>query len=777
MRKWIWLIVLALWLLLLFIPWEGVPPLNKFLLYPNSVLQVEMGDESKTFTSSPHPGLNISYDERGVPHIFAEDEIELAFGMGITHAKDRQFQLEMLTRTVRGRLSEVVGEDGLESDRWWVKFDFEAKSAEAYQKLKEEDSEIAAIFKAYADGYNYFIEQQTSAEKAPEFHLLGFKPSKMKPYAPILLIRYMDKVLNYSENDLKFSALKKYLSQDLINYYYPMQSDYAFPIYPELSIIDTLNQQIGVIPYTAKSDFASAQTRRAGNNEVGSNNWAIAAEKSATGNSFLCNDTHLPLDLPGTWYEVHQVVNGKVCHGMSIPGSPMVISGFTNKVAWGMTNATWDLTEFYRLETNQQNQYKLDGEWLYLEATTVSIPIKGQEDFDFTFFNSYFGPTDNMGEDILATQWVGDNFDLSEMRAFLDIRNSTTIKEAHTALMNFGHPAQNFVLSDHNGDIGMVTAGYALLHTRPQRGISLGTRKSNKAKFTHLGRRLVVLNPNKGWNQSANAQQVTSEFTPFLNSLFAPTARGRRISKMLLAEDKIDRDYLKKMQGDVIDGEWHLLKPIILESAPESFLPYLKNWDGSCNVESKAATIYSVFKKALSDTISKRLLDRFDFEPQQEQLLYLVYNKRPLPLPSGSSIDYSELVQSVWAGTINYLGDYYGFNPKLWEYGKYHQIYFRHLTKLRPFNYQAFPAKGSPRTINVSSNLPGTHGPSMRTLIELRRNQEPIAEMVLAGGQSGIPSHKHYTDQIKPWYNLEYYRIDWVRNDTDRKWDVQYNFK
>jgi acyl-homoserine lactone acylase PvdQ len=65
----------------------------------------------------------------------------------------------------------------------------------------------------------------------------------------------------------------------------------------------------------------------------------------------------------------------------------------------------------------------------------------------------------------------------------------------------------------------------------------------------------------------------------------------------------------------------------------------------------------------------------------------------------------------------------------------------------------------------------------MRTLIELRTNQEPIAEMVLAGGQSGIPSHKHYTDQIEPWYNLEYYRIDWVKSNKDRQWDFQYNFK
>ena len=777
MRKWIWIIIAALWLLLLFIPWQGVPPLHKFLLYPNSVLQVEMQDETKTLSNSRFPGLNISFNERGVPHIFAETEEELAFGMGISHAKDRQFQLEMLMRTVKGRLSEVVGTEGLESDRWWIKFDFTNKSKLAFEQLQETDPQIAGIFKAYADGYNYFLKQQNEAEKAPEFHLLGFEPSPMENYTPIMLVRYMDKVLNYSENDLKFSALKKHLSQSLIDYYYPLQSDLAFPIYPELSNIDSLDPQAGIIPYTSPSDFPQAETRTGGNNEVGSNNWAVAAEKSATGNAFLCNDTHLPLDLPGTWYEVHQVVNGQVCHGFSIPGSPMVISGYTDKVAWGMTNATWDLTEFYKLETNDKNQYKLDGQWEELTASTVKIPVKGQEDFDYTYFNSYFGPADYMEGELLATQWVGEKFELNEMKAFLEVRNASSVQEAHQALLGFGHPAQNFVLADNQGNIGMVTAGYALLHSRPQRGISLGNRKSNLAKFTHLGNRLVVLEPGKGWNHSANQQQVKSDFTPYLNSLFAPTARGRRISTMLMSEAKIDREYLKKMHGDVVDGEWPLLKTMILESAPESFLPYLKNWDGSCTVNSEAATIYNVFKSALNDTISKRLLDKFDFLPQQEQLLYLVNHKLPLPLPNGRQIDYTELVQSVWAGTINYLGDYYGFNPKLWEYGKYHQIYFRHLTRLRPFNYQAFPAQGSPRSINVSTNLPGTHGPSMRSLIELRPNEAPIGETVIAGGQSGLPSHKHYTDQIEPWYKVEYFPIEWVKSESEKKWAFQYKFK
>ena len=65
----------------------------------------------------------------------------------------------------------------------------------------------------------------------------------------------------------------------------------------------------------------------------------------------------------------------------------------------------------------------------------------------------------------------------------------------------------------------------------------------------------------------------------------------------------------------------------------------------------------------------------------------------------------------------------------------------------------------------------------MRSLIELRPNEAPIGEMVIAGGQSGLPSHKHYTDQIDSWYKVEYFPIEWVKSESEKKWAFQYNFK
>lgn len=775
MQKWIWPLVAVIWLILLSWPIEGVPRLTKFLLYPSSPLQINYAAADLKLSDSPHEHLEIAYDDRGVPHIFAENESAMAFAMGYTHAKDRLFQLEMLRRTVKGRLSEVAGERAIPSDRWWLKFDFEKKSIEALQKMKEEEPDLVNVFESYANGFNYFIEKLSPNEKPLEFHLLGFNPTPMKAYAPVMLIRYMDKVLAYRENDLKFTALKNYLPDSLIDFYYPWQSDYAFPIYPELSTSDSTVVKEGTVTnYISQNDFPNAIMGLGEQNEVGSNNWAVSSKKSTTGNSFLCNDTHLGLDLPGTWYEVHQVVNGRIIHGFSIPGAPFVVSGFTEDIAWGMTNATWDLSDFYALEINDDNQYKLDENWEEMEAREVVVPVKGKEDFKFNYYNTWFGPADTVNGAFLATHWVADNFDFNEMKAFYELTRAKSVNEAYEVLLGFGHPPQNFVLADKQGQIGMVTAGCALMHNKPSRGIILGKHKNQKAKLVHQGRKLFVINPEKGWNQSSNHNQVTDSLAPYLNSIFAPSARGRRISERLSRKNKIDRDYLKNMHGEVIDGEWPLLKDHILKTSPSTVKKYLQNWNGACEEESVAATIYHKYKWNLRDSIAKNLLGDFDFVPPAEHLFYLISTNDTLPGPNGY-IAINTLANKVWEITLQELEEDYGNSIEDWTYGKYHKIYFRHLTKIEALSNDPFPAKGSPRSINVSTGLPSTHGPSMRTLIELTPNG-PIAETVIAAGQSGQPGHANYIDQIDDWYKVEYFPVKWINTPESETWDMKIEF-
>lgn len=776
MRKWIWTLLSLIWLALLFYPWPQVPPLHKMLFYPTSVFQIDY-DLGKDKVSAPkYAGLELHFDQRGVPHIFAETEPGMAFGMGYTHAKDRLFQLEMLRRTVRGRLSEVLGPQALDSDKWWLKFDLVEKSAKAFTVLQEEDAALASVLKAYAEGYNAYIDDLNAPELPPEFHLLDFSPRRMEAYAPILLIRYMDWVLNYSENDLKFSGLASRLPDSLLHYYYPSLSNYAFAIYPEKNASEKkVNWPKAEIKVASDQAFEGAELKIGRDNEKGSNNWAVAAPRSKTGNAFLCNDTHLGLDLPGTWYEVHQVLNGHITHGFSIPGAPFIISGFNEKVAWGMTNCTWDLTEFYQLKT-RGTQYLLDSNWLEMESITVSIPVRGSKPVAHTYYETYFGPADTLRGAFLATQWVAQQFASSEMKAFYKLAKAGSAREAYAALQAFGHPPQNFALADLHGEIAMVSAGYALMHQQPSRGIYPGERRTHRAAYRPMGRRLMVANPERGWQQSSNHHQVTDSLAPYLNTIFAPSARGRRISAVLAADSLLERTQLKKLQADVLDGEWPLLAAHCVQFVPDSLRPYLQQWDGRCTEASVAATLYNAYKWRLHRNFSKALLPNFDFDPPAEHLFYLLFKQAPLPAAEGKKIDLEKLAQQTWTEILTELKQSLGPKVEEWYYGAYHQIHFKHLTKIDAFGVAPFAAQGSPRTVNVSSGNPGAHGPSMRTMIEMTP-EGPRAETVLAGGQSGLPGHRHYTDQIDDWYSVEYFPINLVRQPQEKEWEQSIIFK
>jgi penicillin G amidase len=778
MRKWSWLIVLILWIGVLNYPWSGLPPLQQFLLYPTTPLQIEHSDETIDIEGSPYPSLYLRYDDRGVAHVFANNEFAMAYGMGYTHAKDRLFQVEMLRRTVRGRLSEVVGARALPSDRWWLKFDFEAQAMAQYEALEESDPKMKLQFDAYAEGFNAYLATLDPAQRPLEYQLLGFEPKPMEAHTPILLVRYMDKVLDYREDDLKFSALQKYLPDSLIDLYYPWASDYNYPIYPEISGTELTAAAYSDAPeaYTADSDFPGAYITDHNRQDLGSNNWAISAEKSATGNAFLCNDTHLALDLPGTWYEVHQVIGDRVVHGLCVPGAPFIVSGYTKDLAWGMTNATWDLTDFYHLETDGKGNYMLDGNWTPLEARTVEIPVKGEKAVSITYYDTYFGPTDTIDGEFLATNWVASDFTKNEMKALKELSYSESLQEGYQALQGFGHPPQNFVLADRHGDIGMVTAGFAAMHSEPTRGIIEAKRSSDRQVFKHMGKTLYVLNPKKGWNHSANQHQVADSLSAYLSYMFTPTARGRRIGAMMEAREKIDRSYLKDMQYDVVDGEWPLLKDHIHKYAPYDMMKVLGDWDGTSDQKSQGATVYNYYKWMLHDTISELLVGDFDFKPRAENLFMMISQSDTLPGLDGP-IYIAPIAEQLWKDVLEDMKNkFLSKEPNDWRYGDYHKITLRHIARIPAFNYDTLAGKGSNRTVNVSSGEPGTHGAAMRTVIELTP-EGPKADFVIAGGQVGRPEHPNYSDQVDDWYNGQYFKVEFVKAPQEKQWKQAINFK
>lgn len=116
--------------------------------------------------------------------------------------------------------------------------------------------------------------------------------------------------------------------------------------------------------------------------ENGSNNWAVDSSKTKSKRPILCNDPHLGLSLPSLWYEMQITTPTYSAYGATFPGSPAIIIGFNNNIAWGVTNAGRDVKDYYELQFKDSTlkEYWFNTQWQKADIRTEVIKIKDSKD-------------------------------------------------------------------------------------------------------------------------------------------------------------------------------------------------------------------------------------------------------------------------------------------------------------------------------------------------------------------------------------------------------------
>jgi len=763
LKKSLLLLLTITWLWAIQQRWGDLPLLARFFSYATSPLQVDSRFENSTeLRKTPYGEVEVGYDSLGVPHIFGEEEAAVDFATGFVHARDRLFQMEMIVRVVTGRVSEVAGPAALRSDLFWRKFEFDSLAPIWYAGLVDSMPQITSRMEAYAAGVNAYKARMPYGSLPLEYHLLGINPMDWKAENMFYLLRYMSHVLTYSEDDLKASEIKSQIGKPLYDFWYPAFNRQPHPIYPDFSMSDSV--LAALVPKVSEQlvsdgphSYPLAYVKNNDELSLGSNNWAVQGSKSATGNPFLCNDTHLQLAFPSTWYEVHKSVNGRISRGFSIAGSPFVITGFNDSIAWGMTNATWDLVDFYQLEVNEGGtQYQLDGQWQDLQAFEARIPVKGQADHVKTYYRSYFGPVDTASNRYLAVNWIG-LVASDEARAFDGLEKAQNVQQAFAALQYFRQPPQNFILADQSGQIGLVTAGLACLHPLPEKGIRWGVTSAQKIPFVVMTTYLNSFNPMREYIYSANQEHVNHPLSAHISTRYEPTARGKRITEVMENTPAFDRQALASLQTDILDVEYALLQARITAVAGD-YAGYFEGWMGSMDTALVAPTLFYNFKINLVKTVSRYLGSGLTLPPSEQHIFNGMALDDSLPMAAGW-ISTTTLAQEAWDSSLLQLKDRFGKDVSAWTYGKFHQTSIQHLLRLPQLAMPLFASNGSNRTVNVASRLPSTHAASMRTIIELRP-EGPRALLLLTGGQSGRFNSSHYSDQVHDWLSGGYHEAN-----------------
>ncbi|HWA15613.1 MAG TPA: penicillin acylase family protein, partial [Gemmatimonadales bacterium] len=312
--------------------------------------------------------VEVHYDRRGVAHIFASNEADAVRSLGYVVARDRLFQMEVQARAGAGSLAELVGAAALPLDREIRQLGMPDGARRNLARLDPHERELLEAFSA---GVNAWIDAHAARDVPLEYHLLGRRPRRWTPLHSLDIISRMGYVLALSDLERTVEQARSLLGPTVGDALYPRNSPIQVPVQPNGEGAPRFSTQLIPPPpeVAAARPGGSAGRQLAGNDSVvlplgsfaveppsrraadalGSNNWAVAPKRTEAGHALLAGDQHLELTLPAIWYEVHlKVADSLDVYGVTIPGVPTVVIGFSRAVAWTFTNTEADVLDLYQ---------------------------------------------------------------------------------------------------------------------------------------------------------------------------------------------------------------------------------------------------------------------------------------------------------------------------------------------------------------------------------------------------------------------------------------------
>jgi penicillin amidase len=353
--------------------------------------------------------VEVVLDPHGVPHVYAAGPEDAWFTAGVMHARDRLWQMELYRRVAYGRLSELLGEDTLPIDRRFVTLGLQAAAAAEWGLLQPD---VREALTRYSEGVNAQMRLATGRRRPLEFQILRVEPAPWTPIDSLAVGRLLSWRLaeNHQAELVRHALAARFGPNEAIRLggRYPSNAPTVMQgrVSGEgpTSIDGEESTRSATAPVVAgASDPAPkhkpainwprglewlAPSARRGN----SNNWVLAGRRTANGRPLLANDPHLQVEMPGLWYEMHLVAAGLEVIGVTIPGTPFVVLGHNDRIAWGVTNSNADVQDLYieRIDVARR-RYLYQGQWLPVEIWPVDIPVRDSSPLPFEVWRTRHG--------------------------------------------------------------------------------------------------------------------------------------------------------------------------------------------------------------------------------------------------------------------------------------------------------------------------------------------------------------------------------------------------
>lgn len=727
--------------------------------------------------------VDVYFDKRKVPHIFASSTDDLFFAQGYVTAALRLWQMDFLSYASAGRLSEIFKDGYVNYDRNQRRIGM-LSAAKSSLALIEKDPETFRVVSAYTKGVNAYIKKLNYRTRPFEYKLLDYDPEPWTNLKTVLLMKYVANMLSGYEEDFNMSNLMLTLGEEKFNKLFPDYTDHTAPMMPahrQLAL-----QQAPHIRQPAYLDYSffssgTVVPKSDYNPQYGSNTWAVSGKKTKSGYPILCSDPHLALTLPSIWVEMQLSAPGINAYGISIPGTPALLIGFNQNVAWGISNGADDVKDWYKLKvTDDYTKYELDGKWQDLHYAIEEIKRRGEQTVKDTIYQTVFGP---VVSDKHFSEWQPDrvNYALkwelhhpsNEFRTFIKLIRATNYTDYKEAISQYSCPSLNFVFASKDNDIAANHQG-KLLIKQPGEGrfiYDANTVSELTAKYIPADSLPGVLNPACNFVFSANQRPASPDYPYYYNGYYREN-RAQRIRDLLERDSAFDVKKMEAMQLDNTNNFALQALPIILakldknklSSDQQQLLSRLSTWKGTYNLDDVNARLFERWWKNIRDYTWDELKGyTFSTRVPDDYILMDLIEKEPDAVyfdKQGTSAreNAGEIINAAFVAAVKE----YKESPARW--GDVNKVNVMHMTKLPAFSRPDLPSAGFPEAINaVSANW----GPSWRMIVEL--GPKPVAYGIFAGGQSGSLGSRHYDDFVDDWNKGQYYPITFLLSAAEGK--------
>jgi len=758
--------------------------------------------EGAVRVAGAHGRIVIGRDRWGVPSIDTGDAWDAWFGLGLCHAQDRGGQLEIMLRVVRGTLAEVAGEDALPIDRLSRRLGIRGAGA---AQLAVADRDIHAQLEAYAAGINAGF---SVTRRAHEHVLLGVRPSAwtgadVQAVATLLCFALAS---NWDVELMRWELARAHGVDALV----------ALDPAARGADIEVVDRDAS---HDARGAIGSLRAEVAALAEVlglggGSNAWAIAAERSATGRPILCGDPHLPPQSPNPFYLARLECPEFLAVGATFPGIGALATGHNGHIAWGITAAHLDTTDWFVEALGPDGRSVRRGDRLVpCEVRREEIRVKGKraplvEDVLVTSHGPIVSPAlDRLDGGArpgtalaLAATWLAPRpyrgllgahlaRDAEALRACFDQASTTNVGVVFAEAASARAP---------RGRIGVLFAADVPVRRRGQGPLPQPGWDERHGWDGLVPARALpfVIDPPEGFVAAANAPPPSDHDhdgqAPFLGVDFLDDYRLRAIHEALAVRTEWDVAACQRLQLETRSLAWEAMREPLLDALSGGpVFDRLESWDGHMAAGSVPATVFAhlvaslcrriVAAKAPGSEAGEGALGRgatsflphnLLFARRVSHLVRLVV-ERPDGWFAGG---WDEAIREAAFDAQRAIVQRAGPDPSDWAWGRVRPLTLKHPFGDKPivarlFDLGPYPIGGDATTIPQASldlRAPAANPigiASLRMVIDV--GDWDRSTFILAGGQSGNPFSPHAADQVPRWLEADGVPIHTSRQARD----------